>query len=500
MRLNRLIKSLDTKYHFVNSSSSEDFEVEGISCNSKEVKDNFLFVAIKGTDRDGHDFIAEAIDKGARVIILQSREYRVESRERITFIRVEDTRKALAKLAAQFYGYPCRKIKVVGVTGTNGKTTVSYLIEAILKEAGLNPAVIGTVNHRFQNEIIPSRNTTPGALELESMLVRMLNAGVNYAVVEVSSHALDQERTAGINFHSAIFTNLTSDHLDYHFTTENYFQAKTKLFKDINSHAFTVINNDDMYGQHIINLTPAQTITYAIVKPAQVVAKDIKLNITHTEFCLNSKRKEADPALLQKGRVNFHVSLIGKHNVYNILAAIAWALKEGLDLETIKTALEKFYLIPGRLERIYSGDFLVFVDYAHTEDALANAVRTLRQLSKNKLIVVFGCGGERDKTKRPKMGKIVSEIADHAIITSDNPRSEDPEAIIEEIKEGIEKDNYKVIPEREEAIRESLRLAKPGDVVLVAGKGHENYQILKDRRIHFDDREVVRQCLKLMNY
>ena len=486
MTLAQLIKVLDSDC----LDSLEDFEVSGISCNSKKVQEDFIFVAIKGTDADGHSFIKEAIEKGAKAIIVQSPEFRVQSPDKIPFIVVKNSRQALAKLAAEFYGNPSRKIKVVGITGTNGKTTVSYLIEAILKESGGVPAVVGTVNYRFKDKVIPSSNTTPGPIELQSMLKDMLKEDVHYAIMEVSSHALDQDRTEGINFHSAIFTNLAQDHLDYHKTQENYFQAKAKLFKNIDSGVFAVINNDDKYSEIIKKLTPAEIITYGIDKHSDIVASDIRFDIAHTEFLLVSNNAET----------NFKTRLIGRHNVYNVLAAVSWAKKEGLDLSIIKSALEKFCLVPGRLERIDSGaDFAVFVDYAHTEDALCNVIKTLRQLSKNRVIVLFGCGGQRDKTKRPKMGYAVSELADFAIITNDNPRGEDPKVIIDDIKKGIKKDNFCIIPERKEAIKKSLSLAKSGDIVLVAGKGHENYQILKDRVLPFDDRQVIRECLKSMN-
>lgn len=494
MKLSELIKTLDS-YHI---TSFLDFEVQGISCNSKEVQEDFIFVAIKGTNLDGHRFIQEAIDKGARAIIIQypvsriqDSGSRIQDPEGVSFIIVKDSRKALAKLAAQFYGNPSSKMKVVGITGTNGKTTVSYLIEAILKEAGFLPSVIGTVNYRFKDKIIPSKNTTPGPIELQSMLGEMLKEGIDYAIMEVSSHALDQDRTEGINFHSAIFTNLAGDHLDYHKTLRNYFSAKARLFKNMNSNSFAVINNDDIYGRRLQNLTSAQIITYGIKNESSIVAKNIKFDIWHTEFLLDG---------INRG-TNFRTSLIGRHNVYNILAAVCWAQKEGIDLGLIKSAIEKFHLVPGRLERTDTKrDFQVFVDYAHTEDALKNVIETLRELSGNRVIVVFGCGGQRDKVKRPKMGYTVSELADFAIITNDNPRQEDPDRIIEDIKRGIRKDNFCVIPERKEAIRKSLSLAKPGDIVLVAGKGHENYQLLKDRILHFDDREVIKKCLESMNY
>ncbi|MCM8795882.1 MAG: UDP-N-acetylmuramoyl-L-alanyl-D-glutamate--2,6-diaminopimelate ligase [Candidatus Omnitrophica bacterium] len=480
MRLKELIKKLKI-------SLEDDFEVAGITCNSKEVRPNFVFVAVKGTKEDGHKFIKEAINNGARAVIVQSKDYRLKSRKRVPMIVVQNTRKVIAELASEFYGNPSRKLKVIGITGTNGKTTVSYLIEGILKEAGFNPAVIGTINYRFGDLVMAAKNTTPGPLELQSLLAKMLKKGVDYLVMEVSSHALDQERTRGIDFYAGIFTNLTHDHLDYHKTQDDYFQAKTKLFKGLKKKAMAIINHDDIYGRRIEALTSAQLITYGIENASDIMAYNINLNMTHTEFCLKAKEKEL--ILITK--------LIGRYNVYNILAAIAFTLNEGISLEKIKIALEKFSFVPGRLERIDTKKgYFVFVDYAHTEDALKNVLITLRELARGRVIVVFGCGGERDKTKRPKMGKVVSELADYAIITSDNPRSEDPRQIISQIQKGMRNNNYSIVIDRRQAIKRSLALAKTGDIVLIAGKGHENYQVLKDTRLPFDDRKVVRECLK----
>ncbi len=478
----------------------ENFEIKGISCNSKEVKKDFVFVAIKGVREDGNMFIDEAIDRGAKAVIVSSSVVRRPSSVKIPFIKVKDTRKALAKLASVFSGNPSLKLKVVGVTGTNGKTTITYLIEALLSEARFSPSVIGTINCRFNGKVFSSKNTTPGPLELQSLLARTLKENVDYAIMEASSHALDQDRTGGINFHSAIFTNLTQDHLDYHKTMDNYFSAKAKLFKNIDSSSFVVINNDDAYGRKIPALTRAGVITYGIKNSAHVRARDIRFSPSRVEFMLECS----------KGKIKISSSLIGMHNVYNILAAAAWGINEGIDLSTIEGAIAKFSSVPGRLERINARKgFSIFVDYAHTEDALRNVIGALRQVLegsgsasfgvKKKIIVVFGCGGERDKTKRPLMGRVVSELSDFAIICNDNPRSEFPLEIIEDIKRGISKDNYSVIPDRLEAIRKSLFMAKPGDIVLVAGKGHENYQVLNDKTIHFDDREAIRECLKSMN-
>lgn len=485
MKLSELIKNID-KYDIV--ANSGDFQVKGLSCDSREVMRDFVFVAIKGTHEDGHKFIDSAIERGARAIVLDSL---VKNKpDSVSIIQVKDARRALAQLSSSFWGDPSSKINVVGVTGTNGKTTITYLIEAILKEAKINPAVIGTVNYRIKNKIIPSRNTTPGPVELQPMLSSMIKEGAAYAVMEVSSHALDQGRVEGIKFHSAIFTNLTQDHLDYHLSLENYFLAKTKLFRGLNPESFAIINSDDAYAVKLKKLTKAKIVTYGIVNRADVMAEEIKFDIGHTEFML----KTAASKKLIRSR------LIGRHNVYNILASIAWALKEGLGLSMIESAIAKFNTVPGRLERVESkGKFSIFVDYAHTEDALKNVINTLRPISSGKIIVVFGCGGERDISKRPKMGHIVTELADYAVITNDNPRSEDPDKIINDIRKGISKNNYCVIPDRKEAIIKSLTLANDNDIILIAGKGHETYQILKDKTISFDDREVVRQCLKSLN-
>ncbi|MDD2752417.1 MAG: UDP-N-acetylmuramoyl-L-alanyl-D-glutamate--2,6-diaminopimelate ligase [Candidatus Omnitrophica bacterium] len=487
MKIKSLIRALDG---LADCPISEDFEITGISCNSQEIKPGNLFVAIKGIRQDGNKYIEEAVSKGARVVIIEGAKCQVPSNEKVNFIRVEDARKALAKLAAEFYGHPSEKIKIIGITGTNGKTTISYLIEAILQENHSLPGVIGTVNYRFKGQEIPAKNTTPGPLELQSLFFQMRQAGVDYAVMEVSSHALAQGRTEGINFQSAIFTNLTQDHLDYHRSMEEYFQAKSRLFQNALPATLKIINNDDAFGRRLKSETTGRVTTYGIENNADYMAQDLKLKVEDSEFLFVGPR----------AKTKFKIQLIGRHNVLNILAALSWADQEGIPPEIIQAAIEKFSAVPGRLERVNCAKgFAVYVDYAHTDDALKNVILSLRQACAGKLIVVFGCGGERDKTKRPKMGKVVTELADYAIITSDNPRSEDPNQIIKEIEQGISKDNYSVVPERGQAINKSLHLAKAGDIVLIAGKGHEDYQILKDKTIHFDDREVAAQCLNAMN-
>ena len=487
MKIKELIKRVDGR---VSAYRVKDFEVKGISCNSKEVREGFVFVAVKGSRDDGYRFINEAVKNGARAVVI-SASCRGLSCKDIFFIRVKDTRMALARLAVMFYNNPSKRIKAVGITGTNGKTTITYLLEAILKKKNISTGVIGTINCRFNDKIIPSKNTTPGSVELQGALSDMLRAGAKYAVMEVSSHALDQGRTSGIDFHSAIFTNLTQDHLDYHKTLNNYFKAKAGLFRNMPPGSFAVINNDDKYSNRLKKITKAKVITYAIDSKADFRAADIKFALSHTQLRLISP----------KGEINLKTALIGKHNVYNVLAACAWANTEGISMRLISEAIENFTCVPGRLERVnIKCAFSVFVDYAHTEDALKNIIQSLRRVCDKKVIVVFGCGGERDKTKRPKMGYVVTQLSDYAIITNDNPRCEPPREIIKDIRRGITKNNYCVIPERYEAIKKSLSLAKAGDIVLVAGKGHENYQIIKDKIIAFNDREAIRECLRSANY
>jgi UDP-N-acetylmuramoyl-L-alanyl-D-glutamate--2,6-diaminopimelate ligase len=464
--------------------SIPNFLVRGVSCNSKLIKPGFIFVAVKGNKLDGTLFIKEAVEKGAKLIVSES--CNIFCCPGIACIKVPDARLALAKLASRFYNFPSRKIKVVGVTGTNGKTTVTYLIEKILKGQGRGAGIVGTINYRFKNTAIASKNTTPGAVELQSLLYKMLNQGIGYCLMEVSSHALDQDRVAGIDFHSAIFTNLTQDHLDYHKDMEEYFKAKAKLFKRLTPKSICVINNDDPYSKRLKKLTRARIVTYAIDNKADYTARNILLGVKNTEFNLSA------PKINEQIRTR----LIGKHNVYNVLSAIAWAKESGVPIRSIKTALKDFKLVPGRLEAVHSKrGFSVFVDYAHTEDALKNVITALRPLCAGRLIVLFGCGGERDKTKRPKMGRVVTELADYAIITSDNPRSEDPNKIIRDIKKGIRKRNFITIVNRKYAAKKAVSLARKGDLILLAGKGHEDYQVFKNRAVHFDDREEVKKCL-----
>ena len=466
-----------------------DLEIKGVTINSKEIKKGFLFVAIKGKRQDGYNFIQEAITQGASIVVVEKEIPQVKLAGKVVFLIVDDCRKFYAQATHNFYQAPSDKIKVIGITGTNGKTTISYLIEAMAKESHYDCGVIGTINYRYKGKIIVAKNTTPEAGQLQGLLKKMYLQKVKYCAMEVSSHALDQERVAGINFSHAIFTNLTQDHLDYHKNLENYFLAKAKLFRALPASASAIINNDDAHGRRIKQLTKAKVITYGIKRKSNVMAKSINFGMDFTEFTLVAGRI----------KVKIKTNLIGRYNIYNILAAVAWGITEKLPIMNIKAALEKFKNVAGRLQRINRAKGLnIFVDYAHTPDALFNVISALRPLVKGKIIVVFGCGGERDKLKRPLMGKVVTELADYAIITNDNPRSENPQQIIKDIVQGIKKNNYCLVPDRNQAISKGLSLIDKIDCLLIAGKGHENFQILKNKVLEFNDRKVVSECLALL--
>ncbi|MBU0634147.1 MAG: UDP-N-acetylmuramoyl-L-alanyl-D-glutamate--2,6-diaminopimelate ligase [Candidatus Omnitrophica bacterium] len=474
--------------------AQEDFLIKGISVDSREVRPNYCFFAISGSRADGHDYIEEAVSRGARVIILQKgHPAAVNSAKRFQnkaiFIAVDEPRMFLAKVAAEFFDNPAEKLKIVGVTGTNGKTTVSFLVKNLFKSIGQEAGLIGTIYYKVAGHTLPAKNTTPDTIKINCLLSQMVEHDIKYAVMEVSSHALDQDRIAGIKFNTVIFTNLTPEHLDYHKNMGDYFSSKAKLFTNLNPDQFAVINVDDEYGVRLKKLTKGKIVDFGIVnKKAKVWAEDIKFGLDRTSFV----------AEMPAGKMKFTTRLVGKYNIYNILACICVGVIHGMELSTIGACVENMDPVPGRLERIQCGQaFEVFVDYAHTGDALQNVLSTLRQLHPRKIITVFGCGGERDRTKRPVMGKIASRFSDFLILTNDNPRGEDEVKIIEDIKKGFGPDfkNYDVVYAREQAIRDALEIAKEGDFVLIAGKGHETYQIFKDKTIDSDDREIARKIL-----
>lgn len=470
-----------------------DKEISNITSDSRKANSSSLFAALKGPANDGAKFIPQVIEQGVPVIIKQGEDTEPTAEKQTLVLTMPNTHAVLEKLLRIFYGDVSKKIKVIGITGTNGKTTITYLLESLLNNADLPCGVVGTINCRYSGKSFESKNTTPGMAENHELLSEMVRASCKYCAMETSSHALDQCRTGGIDFAGAIFTNLTSDHLDYHKTREDYFLAKAKLFTALSLNTPAVINIDDEFAGQLIEMSGGRVLTYGIKNRADFFAKDIKLGQTGTEFTL----------VAPSGEIAINTPLIGLHNVYNILAAVGIAHEEGLTLGQIKDGIEKLKNIPGRLESISEpldnarGEhgFSVFVDYAHTEDALINVLNILKEVCKGKIITVFGCGGDRDKTKRPKMGKVATEMSNFAIVTSDNPRSEDPQTIANEVAAGANKDNYKIILDRGEAIREALKMAQPSDCVLLAGKGHETYQVFKNESVHFDDREEARKCL-----
>jgi UDP-N-acetylmuramoyl-L-alanyl-D-glutamate--2,6-diaminopimelate ligase len=486
MLLAKLIRSLDV----LEQRGKMDVEIGDISYHSKQIKKGDLFVAIKGAKSDGHQFIEEAISGGACAIMVeQSPPYPVD----VTVVLVRDSRKALAQISAEFFGQPSQEIKMVGITGTNGKTTSSYLIESILQKAGRRVGTIGTINYRFEGKELPASTTTPQSYDLQRLLREMRARGAEYVVMEVSSHALDQERVKGCHFDVGVFTNLSPEHLDYHVDIEHYFKAKKRFFKEIltgacNKDPWIVFNVDDpLLRDFKRELPPLRVMTYGLNNgDIQVVSKEVSLLGIRAVFYTPT------------GLCEIRSSLTGDHNVYNIMTAIAVGISLEISLETIQLGIKTLTQVPGRMEKVGDGNPLVIIDYAHTPDALEKTIKGMKRLTRGRLIVVFGCGGDRDKSKRPLMGRIGAEWSDVTIITSDNPRTEDPYKIIEAIEVGareVSPCRYMVIADRREAIKRAIALADPHDVVLIAGKGHENYQIIGEERFPFDDREEAQKAL-----
>jgi len=467
-----------------------DRVVESIAYDSRRVQRNGLFVALRGEKSDGHQFIDQAIEKGATVIVTE----REVQTPRATCVVVENTRSALADLGATFFQQPARRLKLAAVTGTNGKTTTTFLIKHICEKAGLRCGLLGTVRYEIADRVLPAVRTTPESLDVYDLLGQMVNAGCKAAAMEVSSHALVQERVRGIEWDVAVFTNLTQDHLDFHGTMENYFEAKAQLFTGLveqksKTKPTAVINLDDSRGAKLVDRLgkKVSVITYGMGARA-----DFRASNYHAEFAGTSYQLDA------RGKSYLvRVPLIGRFNVANSMAALAAASSMGISLREAILSLGRSPQVPGRLEAVPAKrQFQVFVDYAHTPDALLNVLKTARELSPRKLIVVFGCGGDRDKQKRPLMGRVADENADFTIITSDNPRKEDPEAIIAEAAKGFRSDHYEKITDRAAAIARAIELAEPRDIILIAGKGHEPYQEFVDHTIPFDDIQVARRALE----
>ncbi len=466
--------------------SPEECEITGVTDDSREVRPGFLFVARKGGRADGHDHIPEAIEKGAVAVILEREIAKVDA----VTIRVPDSTKVLARVSSRFWGDPSRRLMLVGITGTNGKTTVSLLVQGILNEAGNPCGRIGTLGYEVGDETLPAYNTTPGAPQVQRLLDRMKRAGMTSCSMEVSSHALALGRVQECRFDTRVFTNLTRDHLDFHSTMEAYFAAKRLLFEPgyAKPDTISVINRDDRWGERLIRQCSGPVLTYGMSPGADVRALDSESTIHGLQFT----------AVTSRGEIRIQSSLSGNYNLYNLLAAVAAGIAMDLPNTAIACGISNVTAIPGRFEKIPGPGFTVVVDYAHTDDALKRLLKSARKFCRGKLITVFGCGGDRDPGKRPVMGRVAATLSDRVVITSDNPRTENPEKIIREIRAGIPrhaKAGIETIVDRRRAIVCGIRKAGKGDIVVVAGKGHEDYQITGEIRIHFDDREEVRRAI-----
>lgn len=459
-------------------------EVTDVTCDSRKVKNGSVYVAIKGSKSDGHDYAEAAINSGAAAVVTE-RDLGLEKQ-----IVTDDTHAAFWQLSAAFYSNPADKLHLIGVTGTNGKTSVTYMLKKILEDAGHKVGLVGTIQNMIGDEVIETENTTPDAHELNRLFRKMYDAGCDYAVMECSSHALDQKRIYGVCFDVAIFTNLTQDHLDYHITMENYLNAKKKLFGMCKT---AVVNFDDKYTSMLTEGLDCKVVTYsAESNNSTYSAKNIQYRADGVDYELVGYE------LIKRMKL----STGGKFTVYNSMAAAVAANEAGVSFDSIAKSFKDFCGVKGRAENVPTGrDFTLIIDYAHTPDGIENILTTFSECEKNRLIILFGCGGERDRTKRPIMGRIAAKYADFVIVTSDNPRGDNPREIIDDILVGLDKSPtpYKVIEDRTEAIKFALQNARKNDIIILAGKGHETYQILKTGKIHYDEREIVKDILNGMN-
>jgi UDP-N-acetylmuramoyl-L-alanyl-D-glutamate--2,6-diaminopimelate ligase len=475
-------------------STAAEAPVASVAYDSRRVAVGSLFVAIRGQKSDGNQFVADAVRRGARVIV--SEMPRMDAiPEGVVWVRVADARKALATMAANFFGRPADRLQLLAITGTNGKTTTGFLVDSILHASGHQGGLFGTIAYRTPVATHPATTTTPESLDLQAYLAEVVLAGGTYAFLEASSHALALDRLWGCRFAAAIFTNLTQDHLDFHGSMQEYFLAKRRLFAGTGAGAPAVgiVNSDDPYGRQLAGLAQ-RTIGYGLGPGADITTKKFTLALAGLEFTADSP----------EGSIEVRSRLVGRINVYNLLAAIAAGLALGIPRKDIEAGIRQVRAVPGRFERIDAGQpFLVIVDYAHTDDALCSLVSTARELSPaGRIITLFGCGGERDRGKRPLMGEAAGRVSDIVVLSSDNPRGEDPLNIINDALVGLQRTPAKVLiePDREQAIALALDQARPGDIVLLAGKGHETTQVFRDRAVDFDDREVARRALRRRGY
>jgi UDP-N-acetylmuramyl-tripeptide synthetase len=505
MKLSSLLEKAEIKTARANGSADLDPEIRGVYYRSQDVAPDGLFIAVKGFTADGHDYIAPAIERGAAAVVCQR-----PTAGAAVMVPVTNSRKALAAVSAAFYTHPSRKMNLIGITGTNGKTTTSYLIESILEQAGHTPGVIGTINYRFQGQAFDNPVTTPESLDLQRIMSDMLDAGVTHVIMEVSSHALDLYRVHGCAFDIGVLTNFTQDHLDYHKDMESYWACKRKLFTELLpaaarfKHPRSVINTDDPRGRDL-----ADELDLPVLTTGQT-------NHNHIQACWSRFDLEGISARIDtpRGEIQIHSPLVGRHNLENILNAVGVGISLNIPPEVIAAGIHALGHVPGRLERVSNsmGRF-VYVDYAHTPDALENALLALRSLTTERIFCVFGCGGDRDRDKRPQMGAIAARLSDVTVVTSDNPRTEDPDRIIADIESGVRKitrqrlsgekgaigtdeGGYLLEPDRRAAIEMSISQSKPGDTVLIAGKGHEPYQIIGKQKLPFDDRKVAAAAME----
>ena len=468
-----------------------EFEIEGIEFDSRNIKNNYVFVAMTGSLVDGHNYIDTAIEKGAKMIIVEKKDIKLE--EDITYVYVENIRKNLGIIASNYYNWPQNKIKIIGVTGTNGKTTSTYILENILE----NTSRIGTTGHRILDVNKETTNTTPESIDLIKLLDESVKKGVEYFIMEVSSHALEIGRVEMLQFDSVIYTNLTQDHLDFHETMENYFQAKNKIFSKLRDDSSSaIVNADDFYGIRILQENKSRKnnfMSYSITDKASDIYGEV---LEYNNFGMKIK------IVYENKEYTFNSKLVGNYNLSNILSCVGVLVKLGIEMNDIIEKIQKIESVPGRFQLIENDKAIrVVVDFAHTEDGLINVLQTLKEMTKNKVITIFGAGGDRDKAKRKKMGIAATKYSDYIIITSDNPRNENPIDIINEIESGLKevnfpKEKYETIVDREQAIARGIELSRENDSLLIAGKGHEKYQIIGNEKLHFDDCEIANKYIK----
>ena len=494
MRLSAITDRWKEEIHYYYGESER--EIASIDYNSKNVKEKSLFVAIKGFSSDGHNFVREAINKGANTIVISKdriSEFNDLREQDVTILTADNTRKLLSQLSASFFDYPTSMIPVIGITGTNGKTSITFMLESIFKYNGYSPGVIGTVNYRWKDKEIAAPNTTPESKDLQELIHNMISDGVDIAIIEVSSHALQLDRVSNIEFDSAIFTNLTRDHLDLHKTYRDYFNAKKKIFHLLESspkrNKIGIVNIDDAYGEIIYKEN--DKFSY----PLYCYGIDSIADYKPTRESIHTSIERINYIIENPG-IEINLNLSGNFHIANSLCAFALAHRMDIPVEIIQKGLTELNTIPGRFDRIKSRlGFHIIIDYAHTDDALLKLLQSIRELHPKRLITIFGCGGHRDKTKRPLIRKVATKFSDLVIITNDNPRNENPEDIIKDIVSTLNTFNYEIISDREEAIKKGINMAEFDDIIVIAGKGHENYQIIGNKKIHFDDKIIAKKYL-----